>query len=258
MKCPTCGANLQIEDEKCSFCGNPNPFAVKHRRDMKHYHMEFQKTKTEVEQKTTRFTFVMVRVTVIIALIVLTAGVTYLKEEGYYRIQAEQIRRDIEKNRESYDAQMAAYEKEGDWLGLYAFYNAKELYYDTYYDTENFGKYTAVYNAASNYKAILDFITRSRSNSEYYNAGEVSRWIADYLDRFYDYEQRISYSSDYYDDFYTAEHKEALALMREDLDAALITYCHLTKEELELLPDYSTAKKCSLIEEGLLREGTEE
>ena len=250
MKCPTCGANLQIEDEKCSFCGNPNPFAVKHRQDMKHYHQEFQKTKKEVEQKTNRFTFVTVKVTVIIALIVLTIGVSYLKEEGYYRIEANRIRRDIEKNRQSYDAQMAAYEEEGDWLGLYAFYNAKEFYYDS----ENFREYMAVYNASFEYKTILDYITRGYSDSDYYNAGAVSRWIADCLDRFYGYEQRISYSGEYYNDSYAPEHMDALARMREDLDAVLMTYCHLTKEELELLPDYSTAKKQSLIEEGLLRE----
>ena len=254
MKCPTCGANLQIEDEKCSFCGNPNPFALKHRQDMKHYQQEFQKTKKEVEQKTNRFTFVTVKVTVIIALIVLNIVVSYLKEEGYYRLQANRIRRNIEKNRQSYDAQMAAYEEEGDWLGLYAFYNAKEFYYDS----DSSREYMAVYNASFNYKGILDYITRSLSDSEYYNAGEVSRWLADYLDRFYDYEQRVSYSGDYYDDSYMPEHREALASMREDLDAVLMTYCHLTEEELELLPDYSTAKKQSLIEEGLLRENADE
>ena len=254
MKCPTCGANLQIEDEKCSFCGNPNPFAVKHRQDMKHYHQEFQKTKKEVEQKTNRFTFVTVKVTVIIALIVLTIGVSYLKEEGYYRIEANRIRRDIAKNRQSYAAQMAAYEEEGNWLGLHAFYNAKEIYYDS----DSFREYVAVYNAAYNYKGILDYITRGYSDSDYYNAGEVSRWLADYLDRFYDCEQRISYSGDYYNVSYAPEHREALACMQEDLDAVLMTYCHLTKEELELLPDYSAAKKQALIEEGLLRENKDE
>lgn len=254
MKCPTCGANLQIEDEKCPFCGNPNPFAVKHRQDMKHYHQEFQKTKNEVEQKTNRFTFVTVKVTVIIVLIVLTVGVSYLKEDGYYRIEANRIRRDIEKNRQSYNAQMAAYEEEKDWLGMYAFYNAKELYYDS----ESFREYMAVYNASFNYKGVLDYAPCGRSNTDYYNAGNVSRWLAEYLDRFYDYEQRISYSSDYYDASYAPEHMEALACMREDLDAVLMAYCHLTKEELELLPDYSTAKKQSLLEEGLLRENVDE
>ena len=46
--------------------------------------------------------------------------------------------------------------------------------------------------------------------------------------------------------------------MAEDLEAALFTYCHLTKEELALLPDYSVAKKSALIEEGLLREASDE
>lgn len=249
MKCPTCGANLQIEDEKCPFCGNPNPFAVKHRQDMRFYHQEFQKTKKEVEQKTNRFTFATVKVTVIILLIGLIAGVSYMRYDGYYRIQSNQIRRDIENNRQSYDEQMTAYEKEEDWLGLYAFYNAKEMYYDT----ECSQKYMAVYNAAFNYKGIFNYLTRSYSDSEYYNAAEVSRWIADYLDRFYDYALRTSYAGEYYDESYAPQHMEAIAGMWRDLDALLITYCHLTKEELELMPDYSTVKKGNLIKEGLLR-----
>ena len=37
MKCKNCNANLQIEDEKCPYCGAENPYAKKHRADMKKY-----------------------------------------------------------------------------------------------------------------------------------------------------------------------------------------------------------------------------
>ncbi|MCM1387230.1 MAG: zinc ribbon domain-containing protein [Bacillus sp. (in: Bacteria)] len=253
MKCPTCGANLQIEDEKCPFCQNPNPFAQKHRQDMRRYHQEFQKTKREVEQKTNRFTSVTVKITVIIILAVLIAVMVYMKRDGYYMIQMNRTRKDIQMNKESYAAQLTAYEEEGNWLELYAFYNIKELYLDS----DSFRPYMAVYSASYNYKGIVDYITRYYSDSNYYSPKEVTRWFAEYLDGFYDYAQRTSYAGEYYDACYTPEHQEALMRMWEDLDALLITYCHLTEEELSLLPDYSTAKKGSLIEEGLLRESAD-
>ena len=48
MKCKNCNANLQIEDEKCPYCGAENPFAKKHRADMKKYAGEFASTREEV------------------------------------------------------------------------------------------------------------------------------------------------------------------------------------------------------------------
>lgn len=45
MKCPGCGSNLTIDDEKCLFCGQENPFAKKHRKEMRHFTKEFNKTK---------------------------------------------------------------------------------------------------------------------------------------------------------------------------------------------------------------------
>ena len=45
MKCPNCGSNLSIDDERCSFCGADNSFAKKHRSQMRHFTREFNKTK---------------------------------------------------------------------------------------------------------------------------------------------------------------------------------------------------------------------
>ena len=48
MKCAYCGANLQIEDEKCPHCGRDNPHYIKHRSDMQAYQADYRNTKQEV------------------------------------------------------------------------------------------------------------------------------------------------------------------------------------------------------------------
>ncbi len=44
MKCPNCGANLTIDDEVCSFCGVENPYAEKHREEMRKFTRDFNRT----------------------------------------------------------------------------------------------------------------------------------------------------------------------------------------------------------------------
>ncbi|MGN0156099.1 MAG: hypothetical protein ACI39N_02540, partial [Lachnospiraceae bacterium] len=75
MKCKYCGANLAIEDEKCPFCGKPNPFMTKHRSEMKRFTKEFEKTKSEVIEKSNRFNSWTIRVTVIAVLVALNVTV---------------------------------------------------------------------------------------------------------------------------------------------------------------------------------------
>lgn len=43
MKCPFCGANLSLEDEKCPYCGTPNPEGCRHQENLHHYQAEFEK-----------------------------------------------------------------------------------------------------------------------------------------------------------------------------------------------------------------------
>lgn len=48
MKCKNCGSNLEIENAYCPYCGRENPFAKKHRDDMKKYASDYNSTKDEV------------------------------------------------------------------------------------------------------------------------------------------------------------------------------------------------------------------
>lgn len=249
MKCPTCGADLQIEDEKCPFCGNPNPFAVKHQQDMRFYHQEFQRTRQEVEQKTRHFTAFTAKITVIAVLAVLVIIMAVMAGSGPHMIWRSRVRKDIQKNMQAYEEQLKAYEQAGEWLELYNFYDARNLSYG-----DAFREYRVIYYTVFDYKYILNCVLNYSEDETYYNAESIAPRIAGYLDDFYQSVERTSYDSAYYDDSYTPQHQEALEQLRSDLEAVLITYCHLTEEEVSILPDYSTVKKGNLIKEGLLRE----
>ncbi|MBD5522318.1 MAG: zinc ribbon domain-containing protein [Lachnospiraceae bacterium] len=248
MKCPTCGADMQIENEKCPFCGNPNPFAIKHQQDMKYYHSEFQKTKKEVEQKTGRFTSAAVKIPVIIILAILILVVVNTRSDIESEIRIHNIKKDVKLHEQEYREELDAYELAGDWVGLYTLFNEKRLGY-----VDTFEEYYTVKQAAFEYELILDDIMRYDEDSTYYNAKNLSQRIAENLERFYKDVYRIGYENDYYDNQYAPVHKEALERINEDMEAVLLVYAHLTKEELDKLPDYSVSMKSSLIEEGLLR-----
>lgn len=248
MKCPSCGANLQIEDEKCPFCGKENPFAVKHRRDMHYYNREFHQARQSVEQKTERFTSSAVKITVIAVLLTLNIIMAFLTAEGPYQIWKMQTNRDIQKNYEAYEAQLAAYEEEGNWCAMEEFYEAKSLSMG-----QNYHEYRVVVNAANSYKYIMQMLMNYASEEGYIDARECGERVADSLDYFYAYIDRTEYQYEDYDICYEGRQGEALERMRADMEAVLIAYAHMTPEEVQSLADYSKSKKTSLIEEGLLR-----
>ncbi|MBO5209561.1 MAG: zinc ribbon domain-containing protein [Lachnospiraceae bacterium] len=248
MKCPSCGANLQIGDERCPFCGKDNPFAAKHRSDMNYYNREFQKTKQVVEQKTNRFTSAAVKITIIAVLVVLNILMLYLSQEGPYKIWKAQTKKDISINYEKYDTQLMEYEQEGNWNGIDEFYDEKYLHMD-----ERFRKYSVLYYTACDYNYILHTLLSYSGEDSYMDAEYCSSRIAENLEGFYASVDRIDYNHEWYDECYEGLHGEALAQIKADMEAILMAYANLTEEEVKALPDYSESKKKSLIMEGLQR-----
>lgn len=249
MKCENCGTNIQIEDEKCPFCGTLNPFAVQHRQDMQQYQKEFQDTKKKVEQRSIRFTALSVKLTVIAVLFAAVIGMIYAVNDGVYKIWRYQTRTKIASHKEEYMEKLAAYERDGDWNSLYAFMVENSLTLD-----ETFKEYYVLYYTAFNYGMVMEYLMHYMEEPEYYTADGVAAWIAGQLVGFYHgVNQSGNFKGDYYSECYTDVHKEALERMNRDMEVLLMTYAGLTSEEIDTLPDYSENRQIAIIEEGLLR-----
>ena len=78
MKCQHCGNNLNIEDKYCPYCGQPNPFAVKHQEEMERFEKDYQETKEDVLEQSSRFNRHTVRITIIAVMVALIALTCFL------------------------------------------------------------------------------------------------------------------------------------------------------------------------------------
>ena len=52
MKCPNCNGQMGLEDAFCPYCGSPNAMAAKHQSDMDRFQQEYQRTQTDVMERT--------------------------------------------------------------------------------------------------------------------------------------------------------------------------------------------------------------
>lgn len=244
MKCPTCGNNLQMEDESCPYCGSPNPFFQQHQEDMEYYEKQFNSTKEAVEGRSKRFISLTVKVTMIAVLVVLNIVMMFMMDRGSYAIWKSHVKKDIQAHATEYRAAMDQYEKDGRWILLADYYSEKSLDRD-----ENFREYSQTVNAAGDYKMIynrlMDILSPNKYNDTAYYAQQLSRHLTD----FYRVVNREDYRSDYYDSQYTTNHVDAMNRMRMDVETLMKAYAGLTDEDLQNFPDYSEAKRASILEE---------
>ena len=50
MKCKYCGANLQLTDAVCPYCGKPNPRAERYTKDKQYYEQDYAETSQKVKR----------------------------------------------------------------------------------------------------------------------------------------------------------------------------------------------------------------
>lgn len=245
MKCPYCGANLTIDDERCSFCGEENPFAEKHREEMKHFTTDFNRTKSQVLEKTQSHSKFVAKIMLIAVMIVVNLLV-WLAAANSYEVERFIINRRISSNYLIHKAELDKLEEERDFIGFYIYNNENQLYYSDLFD-----EYRAAYNVASNYEMLYQYmmglVTEDNEDS-YYSPEQRIEMVTQQIEYMYRYSEPQEYSDmTQYSQKHQAFMDDAVA-QAEDL---IQTYLNVPADKLSEFRELSSARKQIMIEEGL-------
>lgn len=246
MKCKNCGSNLTIDDEVCSFCGSANPFATKHRAEMRHFTREFNETKEEVLKKSGMLNKWAVKITMIAVLIALNCLAMFALTYSY-DIEDFLINRHVKANYNMYKAALDELEENRNYIGFYQFYNENSLYRAAAFD-----EYDAVNNICGNYVMIYNNVmavaTEEDAGYEYDSYEYKIEYISDELEYAYKYCKPREYSNmEEYSPKHQACMDDAIAQM-EDL---IQVYFNISDEDMDKFPELSKARRQIIMEEGI-------
>ncbi|MBR6308347.1 MAG: zinc ribbon domain-containing protein [Lachnospiraceae bacterium] len=182
MKCQSCGANLQIDNAFCPYCGAANPVAKKHREDMKRYANDYKKTKEEVVGNTRKFNKRTFRITAIAVTIAAIAGVILFSAVA--ESAGRQMYRDHRRqNAEKYFEEVISLIEDCDYIKLDTLARAKGVKST---NDKSMREYYSAENLATEYSYVFSDIMRnltdeSLSQSELTTVGsEVYRFYKYY------------------------------------------------------------------------------
>jgi len=243
MRCHSCNAHLSIDDEKCPYCGTPNPEAIKHRQEMRRFSGEFFRTKSSVLKTSTQTAQKSIRIMIICILAVLVLVAFIIMGNSWNISSAIQEARAARHEKE-YTAILDQYEAEGDALSFAAFYNENYLY-----GVDVYTKYQHYYWAASYYESIYEQLLEifEEEDMESSHSNSVRR-LCGYIDYYYTHLDEEHYS--FYEEtgMYDEVHLQAVDRLTEKLEAMLKLFCAISDEDMENFRNLSNAEKQVLIE----------
>jgi hypothetical protein len=250
MICKNCKHEIGPEDQRCPKCGAENPFATKHRQNMKQFKASYDKTKEDVIDSAQKTGKLAKKAAILIVLIIGCIIMSLISSYNYTdRDPDEAVRRDAEKNADTYAEQADEFLKRGEYTELISFLYAHEL---MNFPPEEFKDLRRVTYVAGEYyeciKLMEEIILRS-DDPEYFDGLDTDiRNFCMYLDSFYEVLEAQKPGE---------KNEEYLAYimdMEAELKAAMRTYFAMNDEELEEFLTFSEAQKAVRLEEVLRHE----
>ena len=245
MKCPNCGANLTIDDEICSFCGEENPFAEKHREEMKHFTRDFNRTKSQVLEKTQSHSRFVAKV-MLIAVMVVVNLLIWITASDSYEVERFVINRRISSNYHVHKAELDRLEEERNFIGFYVYYYENRLYY-----SDLFEEYQAAYNVVTNYEVVynymMELVTEDPTDS-YYTPEKRVEMLVQQIEYLYKYSKPGEYSDMTQ---YSQKHQVFMDDVIEQTETLIQTYLNIPADRMEEFRGLSSARRQIMIEEGL-------
>ena len=244
MKCKNCNANLQIEDEKCPFCGAENPFAKQHRADMKKYAGEFNSTRSEVLANSRRFNRYTVKITIIAVLVALCA-VAMILVLNTYKAKEYLREKKIEHNKTEHINRITELLDEGNYIGASNYVDAHSLSY-----VDPLMSYSRLFSVLRYYNVITDnintLITWDLKDSHYQDKDEVFSNLAQYVAFIHDESIPKKYAAA---GSYSTDKLDYMNAIVSDMEILLKAYIGLHDEDMETLYDLTDIKRTLLFEE---------
>lgn len=246
MRCRSCNAHLSIDDEKCPYCGTPNPEAVKHRQDMRRFSGEFHRTKSSVLKTSTETAQKSIRI-MIICIMAVVVLISILVLGNSWNISSAIRKSEAKRSFKEYSVILDEYEAEGDAISFVTFYQENSLY-----GVDGYDKYQYYYRAAANYESFYYELLRIFEEKQ---AGEISsnsiRYLCDYLGYYYTFIEEEHYS--FYEEtgMYDEVHLQAVERLTQKLEAMLKLFFSIPDEDMDNFRNLSNAEKQVLIERSI-------
>ena len=264
MKCPKCGTNLTIDDAVCPSCGAQNPFAKKHRAEMRRYRKKFSETQKEVLQKSRFINSTMVKITCIAVLVLISFLCIFIRH-NVYDIKTSMQVMEVKSHLSRYRDRLNEMEENRDFNQFAQYYMEHELY-----ACGELEEYDAVYSVCSSCSFIFYDVLEIMSQESPGSAGDPdSGWhgyssfdeYAEQKIESFSYELEQMYQDsrcgehNYYDRAcYSPAHQSCMDDCVSYMEELLQICFHLTDEELAGLAEMSKAGRTLLLEEGVKRD----
>ena len=244
MKCKNCNANLQIEDEKCPYCGAENPFAKKHRADMKKYAGEFASTRSEVLENSSRFNRYTVKITIVAVLVALCVG-AFMLQLNAYSVKEYFRDRNIGLHKNEHISRVTELLDDGNYIGASNYVNAHNISY-----VDPIKDYNELFQILRDYNYITDdisaIITWDKFEHHYQQKDEVFNRISQNIKFLYDETIPRQYA---YEGSYSEDKLAYMQAILADMEMLLRAYMGLKDEDFTELYELSDIKRTLLLEE---------
>ncbi len=245
MKCQHCGSNLNIEDNVCPYCGQPNPFAEKHQAAMRHFENDYEKTKREVLEQTARFSKHTIRITILAVLVALIAAA------AVFLIKADDIRwrmeeKQVESHAAEHRAAVSKLMEDRDYLALYSYFSKTNIRY-----SNALREFDAVSDCSFQYRQfyenlmILQEKNADPENYRYYSETELLEDIANEIRRINECMEPQTYN----EEAYTEEKMAYMEDLRDSMETLVEGYFGLSREEAVDMRGMTVARINVLLED---------
>lgn len=245
MKCQHCGNNLNIEDRFCPYCGQPNPFAVKHQEEMERYEKDYQETKEDVLEQSSRFNRHTVRITIIAVMVALIAVTCFLLAKAD-DIRWWQMEKSVEAQAPQHREAITEIMDNRDYMSLYSYMNRNHITY-----TNSLREFDVVYDTTARYRMLYQNLMNlqakkaDKENYRYYNESDILEDTARDIQSFYEYMK----PQDYNKEAYEADKMAYMEDLRDHIETMVSGYFGLSPEKVREMRTMTAARINVLLED---------